>query len=300
VFVILAVLALPKAHFSNAHGASWEMMMVALALIATSGGLGWPINASDYSRYLPKNSDRKQIVLAVTAGGYVPSVLLALLGAAVATAVPVASDPISGLPHAFASWFLVPYLILIIIQLFAINSIDLYSSGLTLQAIGLKIKRWQAVLVDTVVSGVITAVVIFSASFNTFLTDFLLFMIIWIAPWVGIFLVDYFLRRGSYDSRSLLDTRAGVYWRTGGWHIPGVIAQLLGMVAAAMWLDTTVWQGPLSTATNGADFSIFMGTIVGGLAYYLLARHSVPREVAADPDLETVSVAQGAKPSDLG
>jgi len=76
-----------------------------------------------------------------------------------------------------------------------------------------------------VVSGAITAVVIFSASFNTFLTDFLLFMIIWIAPWVGIFLVDYFLRRGTYDSRSLLETRAGVYWRTAGWHIPGVVAR---------------------------------------------------------------------------
>jgi purine-cytosine permease-like protein len=271
------------------------MMMVALALIATSGGLGWPINASDYSRYLPKNSDKKQIVWAVTAGGYIPSVLLALLGAAVATAVPVASDPISGLPHAFASWFLIPYLVLIVVQLFAINSIDLYSSGLTLQAIGLKIKRWQAVLVDTVVSGVITAVVIFSASFNTFLTDFLLFMIIWIAPWVGIFLVDYFLRRGTYDSRSLLDTRAGIYWRKAGVHVPGVVAQLLGMVAASMWLDTTVWQGPLSTATNGADFSIFMGTIVGGLAYYILARNSVRREAAFDTGVEPVSAPPSTK-----
>ena len=45
-----------------------------------------------------------------------------------------------------------------------------------------------------------------------------------------------------------------------------------------MWLDTTVWQGPLSTATNESDFSIFMGTIVGGLAYYILARDSVRRE----------------------
>lgn len=279
VFVILAVLALPKAHFSGAPGASWEMMMVALALIATSGGFGWPINASDYSRYLPAGTSRRGIVWSVTIGGYVPSVLLSLLGAAVATAVPVASDPISGLPHAFASWFLVPYLILIIVQLFAINSIDLYSSGLTLQAIGLKIKRWQAVFIDTVFSGAITAVVIFSSSFNTFLTDFLLFMIIWIAPWVGIFLVDYFLRRGTYDSRSLLDvTKAGVYWRNGGVHVAGVVAQLVGMVAASMWLDTTVWQGPLSHATNGADFSIFMGSIFGGVVYFLLARRSVPSE----------------------
>jgi purine-cytosine permease-like protein len=71
------------------------------------------------------------------------------------------------------------------------------------------------------------------------------------------------------------------------------------MVAAAMWLDTTVWQGPLSRATNGADFSIFMGTIVGGLAYYLLARRSVPREVAVDPDVEPVTARGSAKLTDL-
>ena len=58
----------------------------------------------------------------------------------------------SGLTHAFSSWFVWPYLIFIIVQLFAINSIDLYSSGLTLQAIFPAIKRWQCVLLDTTVA----------------------------------------------------------------------------------------------------------------------------------------------------
>ena len=139
-------------------------------------------------RYLPKNSDKKQYRLAVTAAG-TSSVLLALLEQRSRLPFRSPPTPSRGSPRLC---FLVPHPVPHPHNrpAFAINSIDLYSSGLTLQAIGLKIKRWQAVLVDTVVSGVITAVVIFSASFNTFLTDFLLFMIIWIAPWVGIFLVD--------------------------------------------------------------------------------------------------------------
>ena len=141
-----------------------------------------------------------------------------------------------------------------------------------------KIKRWQCVLIDTTFAGALTAVAIFSSSFNTFLTDFLLSRIIWIAPWVAIFLVDWFMRRGSYDSRLLLNGRAGIYWRTGGIHIPGVLAQMIGMIAAASWLDTTVWKGPLSTATQGADFSVFMGALFAGAAYYLLARHTGPNE----------------------
>ncbi|HEX5193157.1 MAG TPA: hypothetical protein VFW09_10165 [Solirubrobacteraceae bacterium] len=38
-----------------------------------------------------------------------------------------------------------PYLVFVIVQLFAINSIDLCSSGLTLQAIFPMIKRWPCV-----------------------------------------------------------------------------------------------------------------------------------------------------------
>ncbi|MFL5859162.1 MAG: thiamine permease, partial [Solirubrobacteraceae bacterium] len=64
-----------------------------------------------------------------------------------------------------------------------------------------------------------------------------------------------------------------------GVHVPGVIAQAVGMLAAASWLDTTVWQGPLSSATNGADFSVFMGALFGGGVYWLLARRRVPAEV---------------------
>jgi NCS1 family nucleobase:cation symporter-1 len=301
LFIILAILALPKAHLGAGTNASWQTMFVALALILSAGGYGWVMNANDYSRYLPTSASKKKIVWSVALGGYIPSTLLGLLGAAVATAVPSASDPIGGLPHAFSAWFLVPYLIFIIFQLFAINSIDLYSSGLTLQAIIPKIKRWQCVILDTTVAGALTAVAIFSSSFNTFLTDFLLFMIIWIAPWVAIFLVDWWMRRGTYDSRSLLNGRAGIYWRKGGIHYPGLIAQVVGMLAAASWLNTTIWQGPLvgasspnRLAANGADFSVFMGALFGGLVYYVLARKSVPREAVSTEEPAASAVAVSA------
>jgi nucleobase:cation symporter-1, NCS1 family len=280
LFIVLAVLTLPKAHLGGGTNGSWEAMTGALALVLSAGGYGWVMNASDYSRYLPAATSRRQIVGFVAIGGYVASTLLSLLGAAVATTVTEATDPISGLPHAFSGWFLVPYLVFVVVQLFAINSVDLYSSGLTLQAIIPRIRRWQTVLIDTIVAGALTAVTVFSSSFNTFITDFLLFMIVWIAPWVAIYLVDWWLRRGRYDSRALLSARPGIYWRHGGVNVPGLVAQVIGMGAAASFLDTTVWQGPLSKAANSADFSVFMGALFGGGVYWLLARRSVPRETA--------------------
>lgn len=279
LFVLLAILALPKAHLGAGHDASWAAMTAALALVLSSGGYGWPMNANDFSRYLAPDSSRSRIVWSVALGGFIPTTLLMLLGAAVATAIPGAPDAISGQPHAFAGWFVWPYLVLVIFQLFAINSIDLYSSGLTLQSIVPSVKRWQCVLLDTTVAGGLTAFAVFSSGFDTFITDFLLFMLIWIAPWVAIYLTDYFMRRGRYDSRGLMSMRAGLYFRNRGLHVAGIAAQLIGMIAAAAWLNAApAWTSPLSKHTGGADLSVFMGALVGAGVYYALARSSVRTE----------------------
>jgi purine-cytosine permease-like protein len=282
MFILLAILALPKAHLGAGHNASWAMMMGGLALMFSTGGFSWTMNASDYSRYLPRDANPRQIVWAVGLGGFVPGTLCVLLGAAVATAVASASDPIAGLPHAFAGWFIWPYLILVLFQLFAINSLDLYTSGLTLQAVVPGIRRWQCVLLDTVVAGILTAIAVFSTGFYTFVTDFTLFMLIWIAPWATIYIVDYFLRRGRYSPRGLMRTAGGIYWRSGGFNVPGLTAQLIGMIATASWLNAyPAWTSPLSDHTGGADFSVFMGALFGGGTYYLLARRSVRTEAEA-------------------
>jgi NCS1 family nucleobase:cation symporter-1 len=289
LFVVLTILSLGKVHLGVGTNGSWQDMFAALAVIVSAGGYGWTMNANDFSRYLPPNASAKKIVWSVAIGGYIPSTLLSLLGAALFTIPAVAAGgggAVSGLPSAFASWFIWPYLIFVIFQLFAINSIDLYSSGLTLQAIIPKIKRWQCVLLDTAVAGGLTAFTIFSSGFNSFVTDFVLLMLIWIAPWVAIYLVDYFLRRGRYDSRALLDPRAGIYWRSSGLHWQGLVAMGIGMAAAASFLSAyPFWTSPLTNASGGADFSVFMGALFGGVSYFLLARKSVAAEGEAAPSL---------------
>lgn len=279
LFVVLAALTLGKAHLGAGHNASWASMMAGLAFVLSAGGYGWPMNANDFSRYLPKNSSDRAIVWSVALGGFIPTTLLLLLGAAIATRFPGTVDGVTALTQAFGSWFAWPFLIFAIVQVFAINSLDLYTSGLTLQAIIPRIKRWQCVLIDTCIAGALTAWTVFDSSFNTFVTNFVLFMLIWLAPWVAIYLVDYFLRRGRYSSTALQETAKGLYFRNGGFHIPGIVAQAVGMLAAASWLNAyPAWTSPLSNHTGGADFSVFMGALFGGGLYFLLARRSVPAE----------------------
>jgi NCS1 family nucleobase:cation symporter-1 len=57
------------------------------ASIALAYSIGWAPSASDYSRYLPAASSPRAIVGYAFAGGFIPSTLLMILGAAAATIV---------------------------------------------------------------------------------------------------------------------------------------------------------------------------------------------------------------------
>jgi NCS1 family nucleobase:cation symporter-1 len=283
LYVILAILTVGKAHPGSIHhGANWQTMMGGLAFTITLSGLGWVESGNDFSRYLPRTASRKGIVGWVFVGTAIPETALMLLGAAVATYVQIDSkDPFNSFPHAFSSWFLVPFLVVAIVQLFAINSMDLYSSGVTLQALGLPVKRWNAVLIDTVIGCGITTYAVFSAGFSKLLNDFVAAVIAWIGPWMAIFLVDWILRRRRYVPAELQRTGpGGLYWRTGGVHWPALVAQALGTLASVLAFNQLFYTGPIARAFGGggADFSVFTGVLVGGLTYFLLAGRAVRRE----------------------
>jgi nucleobase:cation symporter-1, NCS1 family len=290
LFAVLAGLTATKANLHVvSHGAGWGQLFVFLALVIAAGGLGFSENANDYSRYLPRTTDRKRTIVAVTFGAAIPSALLEILGAAVGTAVPSAADSPTGLVAGFSTWFVVPFLIFAILQLFAINTLDLYSSGVTLQSLLPRLTRLHCVAIDTLVCAALAGYAVFSNNFFGLLTGFLLYIILWLGPWCAIYLVDSWLRRDRYDHDSLLNERSGSrYFRNGGVHWPAVIAQVAGGVCAYLWLNassggTLASIGPLSSRASGSDFSVFIGLAVGGAVYYLLARNAVRAEGDATP-----------------
>ena len=280
--VLFAIMAAFVAH--RYHGgqptASWGAMTIFLALVIAAGGLGWTENASDYSRYLPPAASKRRIVVAVALGGLIPSVILEVLGAALGSELPKAAGlSVTGLTAGFPGWFVVPYLVFAIFQLFAINTLDLYSSGVTLQSIVPRLHRLACVGIDTVICLGVAAYAIFSFRFYALLSDFLLFIIVWLGPWCAIYLVDSFLRRNRYDCAALLDETGGRYYRRGGFGWQALAAQAAGMVAAVLWLNAySPYVGPFASRVGGplgSDFSAFIGIAAGGAVYWLLAAKSV-------------------------
>lgn len=305
LFIIMLIFVIPHATTHGvAHGADWQVYLSGLAFTITLSGLGWTECGNDYSRYLPRNTKSLHIVGWIFLGTAVPEILIMTLGAATGTfltTVGTSSNAFLPFLHqsAIPPWFVDVFLIFCIVQLFAINSLDLYSSGVTLQAMGIRVKRYQAVVIDSIFCLAITMFAIFNASFSTYLKDFVDVVIVWIAPWVAIYLVDWALRRYRYVPSELQKTGSnGLYYRNGGFHWPALIAQALGMVAAMAGLNPTFsvpnWLISVSwlTGSNGftrADFSIYMGIAVGGLVYFILGARGVRAQ--ADQQDELLKVA---------
>ena len=303
IFAIMAAYSAGHAHLGApaADYVNWQLYMVGLAFTITLSGLGWTECGNDYSRYLPRKASKKATVGWLFIGTALPEMVMMTLGAVVFTFVGTfdqwnGANPFSAFQaHSIIpSWFVVVFLVFAIVQLFGINSLDLYSSGVTLQALGLRLKRYQAVVLDSIICMGITFYAVFSSSFSTYLKQFVSLVIIWIAPWCAIYLVDWAMRRWRYVPSELQKTdHTSIYWANGGVNWAAIVAQLLGMIAAVSalapppGLSFKPWMNPITVHSGGADFSVFMGLAVGGLAYLALGWGITKRQAAKQVELLT-------------
>ncbi|MGH9296407.1 MAG: purine-cytosine permease family protein [Acidimicrobiales bacterium] len=283
-------LAIKQGAFS--HG--WQPYMVGLAFTIALSGLGWTECGNDYSRYIPRGASSKAIVGWVFVGTALPEILVMILGAVVGTVLTgVGTSANAFLPFVHQSvvpsWFVIVFLVFAIVQLFGINSLDLYSSGVTLQALGARVKRYQAVLIDSVICVAISLIAIFNTSFNSYLKDFVAAVICWIAPWVAVYLVDWALRKYRYVPMELQRTdHRSIYWASGGVHWPAIIAQAVGTVLSVLSLDNfSFYIGPIAKAfgNGGADFSVFFGPIAAAIVYLVLGTRSVRKQAVVQDEM---------------
>jgi purine-cytosine permease-like protein len=242
----------------------------------------------DYARYLPRDASPRAISFYTALGGAIPAIVLALTGAAVATAVDPAALPYS-IEHIVPGWFYPVFLVVVAVGTIGNNVLGIYSSGLSLQAMGVKIHRAAAVSVDALIGTAMAVYAIFISDFTQTLNEFLQWALFWWAPFAAIFIVDLLLRRRAYDGPQLEHPDGGRYWYSGGYRWRGVVALVAGMVMTAMCAQTTHLKGPISVhVLSGADISALVGMLVGGSLYWLLCRN------APDPGRDPAGVAAAA------
>jgi purine-cytosine permease-like protein len=246
--------------------------VLGLGIMMAGGAISYVSIGADFSRYLPKQSSIGSITVWTAIGSLFPSVFTITFGILIAGSFDMSVDPVAGFQEFLPTWYLVPFLVVVVGGLMANNTVNLYSSGLALQTVGIKVKRWIAVLIDSILVVIATSLALFAFDFIDFFVQFLSLLVLWTAPWCGVFLVDFALRRWQYkDPEDLFVRNGGRYWYTGGINWRAVIAWALGAVGAFMTTNAPLWVSPWSIDyLGGSDISWLVGLVVGGGVYWAL------------------------------
>ena len=300
--VMFIILVAGKIHWSTVSalpGGSAQALIGGLVFMMTGFGLGWVNVAADYSRYLPRRSSSTGVAGWTTFGGAVAPIVLVvfgllLAGSSKALSASIANDPIGALTVLLPTWFLIPFAIVAVLGLIGGAVLDIYSSGLALLSLGLRVPRYVAALIDGTVMTLGTIYVVFIAGhfFGQF-EGFLITLGVPIAAWCGVMLADIALRRRDYAEAELYNP-SGRYGDIRWFPVGLVIVSTVigwGLVTNTLagWLN---WQGYLlgpfglggkTGAWAFANLGVLVALVLGFVAQWVYGRSSVRAQEGAPP-----------------
>jgi nucleobase:cation symporter-1, NCS1 family len=274
IFAIAAGVIFSKAHF-GAHispipGGSLGGWLITFGA-AFGYAAGWNPYASDYTRYLPKNTNRRAAGLWAGLGVFVSCLVLELVGAAAATITNVArysGNPTAGFVSNMPTWVGDITLLAIALGAVCANALNVYSGSMSFLALGFKLPLTLRRAIVAIVFGVAGFFVALSglSDAGTKYNNFLLVIAYWIGPWLGVFFADQFLRRGKNVAGFLFDRR----------HNPwaGVAAMAISM-GLSIWLfaNQTDYVGVLPKHHPAfGDLTFEVGFVLAALLYAVFYR----------------------------
>jgi len=187
------------------------------------------------------------------------------------------------------TWYLVPFAIVAVLGLIGGSVLDIYSSGLALLTLGVRIPRYAAALVDgTVMTAGTIYVVFFADNFIGQFEGFLTTLGVPIAAWCGIMLADIALRKRDYADADLYSA-SGRYGDVRWIPVLTILAATAigwGLVtnSSASWLT---WQGYLlgpfglggkTGAWAYANLGVLVALAIGFVVTALFSRSAVRAE----------------------
>jgi len=263
LYVILAAQSIDLAAVLSQPKGSAGQVIGALVMVMTGFGLGWINIAADWSRYQKRTASDGAIVFWNTFGGAIAPVILVVFGVLLAGSDPelraaVAADPIGALASILPLWVLVPFLLTAVLALVSGAVLGIYSSGLTLLSLGIRIPRPAAAGIDGLILTAVTILVVFGD--QGFLGPFQSFLItlgVPLASWAGILIADILRRRRDYDEAALFDPKG----RYGAWDWISIgtmiVASIIGWgLVINLFADDAPWnnwQGYLLPLIGGKD-----------------------------------------------
>lgn len=300
VTVVYIILAIPHIDFTAVlalPGGNIGQVIGALVMVMTGFGLGWINIAADWSRYQKRTASDGAIIGWNTFGGAIAPVILVVFGLLLGgsdadLADAIADDPIGALAQILPVWVLVPFLVAAILALVSGAVLGIYSSGLTLLSLGIRIPRPSAAAIDGVILTLGTIwVVFFAQGFLGPFQSFLITLGVPLAAWAGILIADILRRRADYDEDALFDAKG----RYGSWDWTSIITMVVASVIGwgfvvnnfadeASWNN---WQGYFLFVIGGkggdwafANLGVFFALLIGFVVTWFARAGKIRRQEA--------------------
>jgi nucleobase:cation symporter-1, NCS1 family len=224
---------------------------------------------SDYTRYLPAQTNGRRLFWAIYAGNVLATFASCAVGAYLAALLP-SLGPVAAIGTVSGKWAL----IIMALSLMNANTFNAYTGAFQVLAFTGMWRRFRSESVAVrlipylcvMAAGVVTAYLGYT-SFVTNLTNFLDVLLVIFIPWSAVNLADYFLvRHGTYDVASFF-AADGTYGRF-AWR--GLLAYATGLAAEWPFVSQPDYIGPLVKTLGGADISWLIGWFTAAIIYLLL------------------------------
>ena len=287
--VIVATLAFRidwGAVFSAESGPT-SAILVAIGTVAAGTGIAWANSGADLGRYQSPSVKPSRLISASAFGAGIPLIIMIGTGSLIAITEPSfdPNNPLASIPALLPPWMSVPFLLAAFFGLLMSNNISVYSSGLTLLTLGIKTRRFYAVMIELVASFIGSMLFLFVlANFYEAFIGFITLLAVPLVAWLAVFLLDM-IKRTRYDSKALLEMNpSSRYWYTGGVEWRATVAWLLGIIAGySLRFDalSETW-----IALNGLDWALTM--VVTSAAYLIfggLTAKGMERNIPASEEI---------------
>lgn len=296
IFLLVTAFVLPHVNWSYRPAESlqgiplWSAMTVGFAILASS-----PLsfsNSPDMARYLRRSTKPSHIIAATALGGMLPGTFFTAVGALLATGIDAAALDLGiekALIALLPAWLGPIFVAGVIINTISLNGMTTYTASMAFQSIGIPIRRIPAAVVVGAIGTALTIYLVMSTSLLEAVNLMLQLLVLISGPTMAVFATDVILRRNRYSGEDLFNEHPGSpFWYSGGWHIPGLLAVVLGGGTASLFLTSTLYTGPIAAAMGGIDLSVPVSLIVTSAVYALWTR------LTPAPGKTTASLGNGA------
>jgi NCS1 family nucleobase:cation symporter-1 len=301
IFLIASVVIVGKAHPSAVHETGGLGGWLVTFGAAFGYAAGWNPYASDYTRYLPRDTNRRAAGLWAALGVFISCIVLEIIGAAAATVTSIdkyADNPTAGFVSHLPTGIADATLLAIALGAICANALNVYSGSMSFLALGVKLPltlRRAIVALVFGVAGFFLALHGLSDAGVKY-NNFLLVIAYWIGPWLGVFFADQWLRRGKRVDGLLFDRR----------HNPWAGAVAMAVSAALsiyLFANQTGSPGyvgvvPKHVAAFG-DLTFEVGFVLAAVLYWIFFKIQGQDRVEEALEIpgETASEATAAEPA---